>query len=84
MNVNRHTGNYRWKSKLSYQLTIYTAYKNSCVFPVGSKLTTTPYAYDFVLKQVIDGQVYTPNKMQGKASNIKKNLSLARLTLVTA
>jgi len=84
MNVNRQVVNHRWKSKISYQFTNCTAYKNSCVFPVGSKLTTTPYAYDFVLKQVIDGQVYTPNKMQGKASNIKKNLSLARISIVTA
>lgn len=71
---------YRWKSLLSYQLT-YTAEHTN---PISYTLTTTPYAYDFVLKQVIDGQVYTPNKMQGKASNIKKNLSLARLTIVTA
>lgn len=79
MNVNTAT-NQRWKSMLSYQLT-YTADHTN---PISYTLTTTPYAYDFVLKQVIDGQVYTPNKMQGKASNIKKNLSLARLTIVTA
>lgn len=69
-----------WKNLLAHQLTYTTEQYN----PISYTLTTTPYAYDFVLKQVIDGQVYTPNKMQGKASNIKKNLSLARLTIVTA
>jgi hypothetical protein len=83
MNVNRSVNGCRWKSKISYQFNRFAAEKNSC-FYTGSKLKSTPYAYDLVLKQVIDGEVYTPNKMQGKASNIKKNLSLARLTIVTA
>jgi hypothetical protein len=69
-----------WENLRSYQL-IYTPDHNN---PISYTLSTTPDAYDFVLKQVIDGQVYTPNKMQGKASNIKNNLSLARLLIVTA
>lgn len=47
-------------------------------------LLSIPYAYGIVLKQVLDRQVYTPNKMKEKASNIKKNLSLAKFRIVTA
>lgn len=79
MSVNTPVTPLSWRSYHHLNLT-YTADHN----PISYTLTNTPYAYDFVLEQVIDGQVYTPNKMQGKASNIKKNLSLARLTIVTA
>lgn len=82
MSVNTPASPLRWKNMLSKQYLTYTA--DQALNPISYTLTTTPYAYEFVLKQVIDGQVYTPNKMQGKASNIKKNLSLARLTIVTA
>ena len=74
---------YRWENKRSYQLNMYTAQKQSC-FYIGSSMKSAPYAQKLVLKKVIDGQVYTLNKKQGKTSNIKKNLSLARLTIVTA
>lgn len=63
---------------------MFTAHKNACVLLIGSASATIPYNNDLVLKQVIDGQVYTPDKRKGKASNIKKNLSLARLRIVTA
>ena len=50
----------------------------------SSALLSTPYSHEIVLNQVIDRQVYTPNKRKERASSIKKNLSLAKFRIVTA
>ncbi|HET6224794.1 MAG TPA: hypothetical protein VFF27_00850 [Bacteroidia bacterium] len=61
------------------------AVENSSLNSMGpSAHLTTPYNFRNVLKQVIDGQVYAPNNRIEKASNIKKNLSLANVRFVTA
>jgi|SRR3954465_14100742 hypothetical protein len=57
---------------------------NSCIYTISPVRLSTPYANTVMLKQVIDGQVYTPNKLKENASNIKKNLSLAIFKVVTA
>jgi hypothetical protein len=57
---------------------------HSSLYSMDPVLLTTPYNSISVLKQVADGQVNAPNKMKEKASNIKKNLSLANFKVVTA
>lgn len=73
------------KNSIVIKLNKSLAVANSCI---GSSnrpvLISTPYSYDIVLKQVVDRQVCTPNKMKEKASSIKKNLSLAKFRIVTA
>lgn len=78
--MNHPLNAYRWENKRSSQLNMYAAKKHSC-FYVGSSMKSAPYAHNLVLKEVVDGQVYTLNTKQGKTSNIKKKLLLARLQL---
>ncbi len=82
-NVNTPVSRFPWKGKVSYQFNTTTAQKHSCSY-AGSINRSTPYVYSLVLGKVMDEQVYAPDKMQGKASNSKRNLSLARNTIVTA
>ncbi|HRG53396.1 MAG TPA: hypothetical protein PLL00_11220 [Bacteroidia bacterium] len=73
------------KGNIAIKLNKSLAENTSCIrYSNGTALLSTPYAYAIVLKQVVDGQVYTPNKRKEKASNIKKNLSLAIFKIVTA
>ena len=73
------------KGNIAIKLNKSLAASTSCILNSdGPALLTTPYAYTIVLKQVVDGQVYTPNKMRENASSIKKNLSLAKFKIVTA
>lgn len=73
------------KSNIAIKLNKSLAEHTSCTrYSNNSGLLSTSYAYTLVLKQMADGQVYTPDKMKEKASNIKKNLSLAIFKIVTA
>lgn len=83
MDSNNLFSGYPLKSKIACQFNPFIASANSCKNP-GNVMKSTPHMHTLVLREIVEEQVYTPNKTQGKASNIKKNLSLARLTIVTA
>jgi hypothetical protein len=57
---------------------------NPRVYLTTTAFRSNPHTQNIlVLEQVIDRQVYTPNKWKGKASSIKNNLSLAKHRIVT-
>jgi mitochondrial fission protein ELM1 len=74
----------RQNKDITYQFTGSLVDKDLRIYFVTTAFRSNPHTkHILVLEQVIDRQVYTPNKWKGKASSIKNNLSLAKHRIVT-
>ena len=82
------TGNYSLHAtsitKINYPISAYTVDKNPQLAFISRALISNLNSYYFVFEQVTDGQVYTPIKIEGNKTNIKRDFSLANFAIVTA
>ncbi len=83
INVNTTTC-FNTTKDLTYQFNTNLVDKNPRIFFINTVLRSNPQTDILVLEQVIDRQVYTPDKRKEKASSIENNLSLAKHRTVTA
>jgi hypothetical protein len=84
LKINGNTTDIRQNKDITHQLTGSFVDKDLRIHLVTPAFRSNPHTkHILVLEQVIDGQVYTPNKRKGKASSIKNNLSLAKHRIVT-
>jgi hypothetical protein len=84
LKINGNTTDIRQNKDITYQFTGSLVDKDLRIYFVTPAFRSNPHTkHILVLEQVIDGQVYTPNKKKGKASSIKNNLSLAKYRIVT-
>lgn len=84
LKINGNITTTRYSNKdITYQLTSSLVDKNPQVNFIRPALRSNPHTHILVLEQVIEGQVYTPKKMES-VSSIKNNLSLAKHRIVTA
>jgi hypothetical protein len=85
LKINGNTAtDYHNQKGITYQLTGSLVDRNPLVCFITPAFRSNPHTYILVLEQVIERQVYTPNKRKGNASSIKNNLSLAKHRIVTA
>ncbi len=82
------TGNYSLHThritKSNYHISTYTVDKNPQLAFISRAFISNLNSYYFLFEQVTDGQVYTPTKIEGNKTNIKRDFSLANLAIVTA